>query len=97
MDMEPGTNTGHFRNAANSHDKEPDMTNTKLNIPARTVIRPGLQVRIIRKNDQRSGSLTEGTVDEILTNSAFHPHGIKVRLTDGTVGRVQEICGPKPN
>jgi uncharacterized repeat protein (TIGR03833 family) len=73
------------------------MTNIKLNIPARTVIRPGLQVRIIRKNDQRSGSLTEGTVDEILTNSAFHPHGIKVRLTDGTVGRVQEICGPKPN
>jgi uncharacterized repeat protein (TIGR03833 family) len=56
-----------------------------------------LQVRIIRKNDQRSGSLTEGTVDEILTNSAFHPHGIKVRLTDGTVGRVQEICGPEPN
>ena len=97
MDMEPGTITGHFRYAANSHDKEPDMTNIKLNIPARTVIRPGLQVRIIRKNDQRSGSLTEGTVDEILTNSAFHPHGIKVRLTDGTVGRVQEICGPKPN
>jgi uncharacterized repeat protein (TIGR03833 family) len=68
--------------------------NSKLNIPSRTRIRPGLQVRIIRKNDQRSGSLTEGTVEEILTYSAFHPHGIKVRLTDGTVGRVQEICGP---
>ena len=71
--------------------------NTKLNIPARILIRPGLQVRIIRKNDQRSGILTEGTVDEILTNSACHPYGIKVRLTDGTIGRVQEICGPDPN
>jgi len=69
--------------------------NTKLNIPARTLISPGLQVRIIRKNDQRSGRMMEGTVEEILTNSAFHPHGIKVRLTDGTVGRVQEVCSPK--
>jgi uncharacterized repeat protein (TIGR03833 family) len=53
-----------------------------------------VQVRIVQKKDQRSGRLTEGTVREILTGSSFHPHGIKVRLTDGTVGRVQEIGGP---
>ncbi|MCE5299120.1 MAG: YwbE family protein [Methanoregulaceae archaeon] len=61
----------------------------------RSDIRPGLQVRIIQKKDQRSGKLTEGTVREILTSSSFHPHGIKVRLNDGTVGRVSEICGPR--
>lgn len=55
----------------------------------------GVQVRIVQKKDQRSGRLTEGTVREILTGSSFHPHGIKVRLTDGTVGRVQEIGGPE--
>ena len=61
---------------------------------SRDHIRPGVQVRIVQKKDQRSGRLTEGTVREILTGSSFHPHGIKVRLTDGTVGRVQEIGGP---
>lgn len=60
---------------------------------ARDVISPGLRVRIIRKSDQGSGRLTEGIVREILTHSAFHPHGIKVMLDDGTVGRVKEICG----
>lgn len=70
--------------------------NTEQNSRARNHIRPGLQVRIVQKNDQRGGKLTEGTVHEILTNSAFHPHGIKVRLTDGKVGRVKEICGPDP-
>jgi uncharacterized repeat protein (TIGR03833 family) len=54
-------------------------------------IEPGMEVQIIQKNDQRSGKLTEGIVKEILTNSAFHPHGIKVRLTSGQVGRVKEI------
>ena len=57
----------------------------------RTNIKPGLKVSIVLKQDQRSGRLTEGVVKDILTNSATHPHGIKVRLTDGQVGRVQEI------
>ncbi|MGL4785624.1 MAG: YwbE family protein [Cetobacterium sp.] len=46
---------------------------------------------IVKKEDQRTGKLTEGVVKDILTNSSTHPHGIKVRLQDGTVGRVQEI------
>lgn len=51
----------------------------------------GQFVRIVLKQDQRSGRLTEGYVERILTRSAFHPHGIKVRLEDGQVGRVKEI------
>ena len=54
-------------------------------------IKPGLLVKVVQKQDQRTGKLTEGTVKDILTNSASHPHGIKVRLKDGTVGRVKEI------
>ena len=54
-------------------------------------IRPGLAVAIVLKADQRTGKLTRGIVKDILTNSAFHPHGIKVRLTTGQVGRVQVI------
>ncbi|GIO12018.1 hypothetical protein J19TS2_15730 [Cohnella xylanilytica] len=57
----------------------------------RSDIRPGLRVDIVLKQDQRTGALTRGTVKDILTNSAFHPHGIKVRLADGQVGRVQAI------
>jgi uncharacterized repeat protein (TIGR03833 family) len=57
----------------------------------RVDIVPGALVKIVLKADQRSGKLTEGTVKDILTKSSFHPHGIKVRLTDGQVGRVQEI------
>ncbi|RXJ99634.1 hypothetical protein CRU98_06305 [Arcobacter sp. CECT 8986] len=54
-------------------------------------IKQGQSVNIVLKKDQRSGKLTKGVVKDILTNSAFHPHGIKVRLQDGQVGRVQEI------
>ena len=54
-------------------------------------IRAGLRVAIVLKQDQRTGKQTVGTVKDLLTNSPFHPHGIKVRLTDGQVGRVQEI------
>ncbi len=54
-------------------------------------VRPGLVVDIVLKADQASGRRTRGTVRDILTNSPFHPHGIKVRLTDGQVGRVQAI------
>jgi len=54
-------------------------------------IRPGLQVDIILKQDQRNGRRTRGLVKDILTTSSHHPHGIKVRLETGEVGRVQEI------
>lgn len=57
----------------------------------RSDIRPGLRVSIIMKKDQRTGKLTEGIVRDILTNSSAHPHGIKVRLESGEVGRVKEI------
>ena len=57
----------------------------------RSNIKPGQKVSIVLKQDQRTGKLTEGIVKNILTNSATHPHGIKVRLTDGKVGRVKAI------
>jgi len=57
----------------------------------RADIRSGTRVQVVQKQDQRSGVLTEGTVSEILTKSATHPHGIKVRLTNGVVGRVKGI------
>ena len=57
----------------------------------RSDIHVGLDVLIVLKQDQRSGKLTQGTVEKILTNSPTHPHGIKVRLTSGDVGRVKEI------
>ncbi len=57
----------------------------------RSDIQPGLVVDIVLKQDQPIGSLTRGVVQEILTNSEFHPHGIKVRLESGQVGRVQNI------
>ena len=55
----------------------------------RADIKPGMKVHIVLKADQRTGKLTEGVVQDILTNSATHPHGIKVRLTNGAVGRVK--------
>lgn len=60
-------------------------------IPPRNLIKSGVNVAIILKADQRSGRLTYGVVRDILTSSPVHPHGIKVRLTSGDVGRVQEI------
>lgn len=57
----------------------------------RSDIIPGSQVDIVLKKDQRTGKLTRGLVKDILTGSAFHPHGIKVRLSDGQVGRVKHI------
>jgi len=64
----------------------------KMSGKKRANIHAGLKVKIVLKQDQRSGKLTEGVVKDILTNSPSHPHGIKVRLTSGDVGRVQEIC-----
>ncbi len=57
----------------------------------RSNIRSGISVKIVLKQDQRSGKLTEGVVRDILTSCPTHPHGIKVRLMDGNVGRVKEI------
>ena len=62
---------------------------------SRKDIRPGLRVAVVLKNDQRTGKRTHGIVKDILTSSSSHPHGIKVRLADGQVGRVQEILGDR--
>lgn len=62
-----------------------------MNGQLRANIKPGLTVHVVQKQDQRTGKLTKGVVKDILTNSPTHPHGIKVRLQDGTVGRVKEI------
>lgn len=56
-------------------------------------VRPGLRVAIVLKQDQRTGRLTCGVVKDILTKSSHHPHGIKVRLETGEVGRVKEVAG----
>ena len=73
----------HLSHKACMADMEPNQQ--------RSQIKSGTRVKIVLKQDQRSGKLTEGVVKEILTNSSTHPHGIKVRLTDGKVGRVQSI------
>lgn len=62
-----------------------------MNGNTRSDIRPGLEVDIVLKQDQRTGRTTRGIVKDILTKSPNHPHGIKVRLTDGQVGRVKTI------
>ena len=62
----------------------------------RDQIKSGLAVLIVLKKDQRTGKLTQGIVKEILTKSSTHPHGIKVRLESGAVGRVQEIVTVQP-
>lgn len=62
-----------------------------MNGQNRADIKIGSKVKIVLKADQKTGKLTEGTVEKLLTKSSFHPHGIKVMLTDGQVGRVQEL------
>jgi uncharacterized repeat protein (TIGR03833 family) len=62
-----------------------------MEVPARAGIKPGMKVAIVLKEDQRSGRLTEGIVRDILTSSPHHPHGIKVRLQSGEVGRVKSL------
>jgi uncharacterized repeat protein (TIGR03833 family) len=61
----------------------------------RAEIRPGCHVSIVLKKDQHGGRLTEGVVKDILTNSATHPHGIKVRLESGEVGRVKQVSAAR--
>jgi uncharacterized repeat protein (TIGR03833 family) len=60
----------------------------------RAQIRPGMTVLVVQKQDQPTGKLTKGVVKDILTKSSTHPHGIKVRLEGGIVGRVKEILNP---
>jgi len=62
-----------------------------MNGQTRSAIKPGMTVLIVLKQDQRTGKLTKGIVKDILTKSSNHPHGIKVRLQSGQVGRVKEI------
>lgn len=64
-----------------------------MNGQHRKSIRPGIEVEIVLKEDQRTGKRTRGVVKDILTKSPQHPHGIKVRLETGEVGRVKEIVG----
>ncbi|MDR6219256.1 YwbE family protein [Deinococcus soli (ex Cha et al. 2016)] len=65
--------------------------------PVRSQIRSGVTVDIVQKQDQPTGRLTRGVVAALLTRSASHPHGIKVRLTSGEVGRVQAVVSAQPD
>jgi uncharacterized repeat protein (TIGR03833 family) len=66
-----------------------------MNGKNRSNIKPGARVQVVRKHDQRTGKLTEGIVKDILTKSSTHPHGIKVRLNNGIVGRVKKVLSDK--
>jgi uncharacterized repeat protein (TIGR03833 family) len=71
--------------------KNSDEQQTAQDARSRSAVRIGDEVEIVLKEDQSSGKLTQGIVQAILTNSAHHPHGIKVRLTSGLIGRVKRI------
>jgi uncharacterized repeat protein (TIGR03833 family) len=75
------------------HNDLEDKMQPVKNGQNRKDIRPGLTVDVVLKKDQRTGKRTRGIVKTILTSSSNHPHGIKVKLQDGQVGRVQEIIG----
>ncbi len=66
-----------------------------MNGTMRNSIKPGMKVSIVLKKDQKTGKLTQGVIQDILTKSTTHPHGIKVRLTTGEVGRVKEVLNTK--
>jgi uncharacterized repeat protein (TIGR03833 family) len=70
--------------------------NHAMNGQTRSLIQPGMRVRVVEKQNQRTGKLTEGIVQRILTNSPHHPRGIKVLLDNGIVGRVKEIVPGPP-
>jgi uncharacterized repeat protein (TIGR03833 family) len=65
-----------------------------MSVPLRKDIQPGMRVQVVEKHNQRTGNLSEGVVMRILTKSPSHPHGIKVLLEDGRVGRVQVVFSP---
>jgi uncharacterized repeat protein (TIGR03833 family) len=62
-----------------------------MSATTRSTLQPGMRVRVVEKQNQRTGKLTEGVIQRILTKSPTHPHGIKVMLENGIVGRVKEI------
>jgi uncharacterized repeat protein (TIGR03833 family) len=68
------------------------LANTVARGNIRNEIKVGMQVKVIQKQDQRTGRLSDGVVQDILTNASVHPYGIKVRLRGGIVGRVKEIA-----
>jgi len=70
---------------------------TPLGVPSRDEIKIGQTVWAIEKRNYANGQLTQGVVDEILTSKRFHPRGIKVRFTDGTIARVQQLYPPQQN
>lgn len=73
------------------------MINISLSDNNRETIKIGSIVRVIKKSDQKTGKISEGIVKEILTKSKFHPHGIKVVLEDGIIGRVKEVVNVPNN
>jgi len=85
---------GEKGNACYEKEQEKISGREAMDGKNRNDVKIGALVDIVLKADQRSGRLTRGLVKELLTNSAFHPHGIKVRLEDGRVGRVQNIINP---
>lgn len=82
-----------YVNLSDEHESE----ETIMNGQQRKNIKPGMEVAIVLKQDQRTGKLTKGVVKDLLTKSQTHPHGIKVRLIDGQVGRVKEIISDSDN
>jgi uncharacterized repeat protein (TIGR03833 family) len=70
-----------------------DTGEKNMPITLRSQVPPGTGVNVVQKEDQRTGKLTQGVVQDILTNSANHPRGIKVRLTNGIIGRVESLTG----
>jgi uncharacterized repeat protein (TIGR03833 family) len=73
------------------------MVNISLSGNNRETIKIGSIVRVIKKSDQKTGKISEGIVKEVLTKSKFHPHGIKVILEDGIIGRVKEVVNVSNN
>jgi uncharacterized repeat protein (TIGR03833 family) len=78
-------------NRRSAQPKQDFSVDKSMNGTDRKTIKKGMHVKVVKKEDQRSGKLTEGIVQDVLTRSAAHPHGIKVRLSSGVVGRVKEI------
>jgi uncharacterized repeat protein (TIGR03833 family) len=66
-----------------------------MSVPLRKDIQPGMRVQVVEKHNQCTGNISEGVVMRILTKSPSHPHGIKVLLEDGRVGRVQVVISPE--
>jgi len=78
-------------NRRSEQPKQDFSVDKSMNGTERKTVKKGTHVKVVKKEDQRSGKLTEGIVQDVLTRSAVHPHGIKVRLSSGVVGRVKEI------